>query len=82
MHTNKSPFEIRLDILLMAKEMLDREHDTEHQLAYALIERIESLTTYTPQETLDNLLPKMYSSAKIVEKAGPLLRFVQNPKPN
>jgi hypothetical protein len=77
--STKNPFEIRLELLKMAKEMMDRQYE-EASAAY-------STTVYTMAEKwnedvnvlLDKtkeMAPVMYSPTEIMEKAQELYSFV------
>ena len=79
---SKTPFEIRLDVLKMAHEMLDRETQLEQSAYLANIEalkttNISALATYIP----DNR-PRGYTSEDVVMRAKALNNFVNNKTTN
>ena len=75
MSANKNPFEIRLELLKMAKEMMDRQYDDQIGLAHAAMEQFKeqgkSVTEYFEKYT-----PKMYQPKEIMDKATELNTFV------
>jgi hypothetical protein len=75
MSANKNPFEIRLELLKMAKEMMDRQYDDQIGLAHAAMEQFKeqgkSVTEYFEKYT-----PKMYQPKEIMDKATELYTFV------
>ena len=75
MSANKNPFEIRLELLKMAKEMMDRQYDDQIDLAHAAMEQFKeqgkSVTEYFEKYT-----PKMYQPKEIMDKATELYTFV------
>ena len=77
--TNKNPYEIRLEILKMAKEMVDRQYE-EASNAYtvALYNFAEKWNKDIPellQQTAE-MRPQFYSPQEIMDKAQELYRFV------
>lgn len=73
--TNKNPFEIRLDILKMARDMLDKELELETQ---KYLQRI-SVAKETNIGNLDSVVedyPSMYTSNDVVVRASSLYNFV------
>jgi len=73
--SNKNPFEIRLETLKMAKEMMDKQVEMQEQFAYATLdawkEQGKDIADFWAQYT-----PKMYQPAEIVKKADELYQFV------
>jgi hypothetical protein len=73
---SKTPFEIRLDVLKMAQEMLNRESQLEEVEYLANIEALKTtnvgaLATYIPTQR-----PRGYSSDDVVERSKALYNFV------
>ncbi len=78
--TNKNGFEIRLEVLKMAKEMMDQQyseasnaywnaiHSTAEKWNTSLDEAIKQMSSLTP--------PTMYTPADIMSKAQELYGFV------
>jgi hypothetical protein len=73
--SNKNPFEIRFDTLAMAKEMLDREYETQMQRYYEAMEQARS-TNKDVTELFDKYMPKMYTPGEIAKQAEELYKFV------
>ena len=75
--TTKNPFEIRTDILAMAKEYMDRQYEISFQFAHqAFIESVNA-----GKVAADNWIeyaPKMYSIEELTKKAQELYGFVNS----
>jgi len=77
--TNKNGFEIRLEVLKMAKEMMDQQYNdasnaywsTLHSTAEKWNKSVEELVKHTQE-----LKPVMYTPADIMSKAQELYGFV------
>ena len=67
---NKNPFELRADILGMAKEYMDRQWEMNYSFANQLFEQGKK-TAEEVQETM-----KPYSTEELVKKANELYSFV------
>lgn len=78
--TNKTPFEVRLDILKMAQDMLNKETEINQSKFYAKLETLR--TSNSPVEEIngfiDTNMPKMYDSAEIVSRSTALYNFVSD----
>ena len=80
---NMNPFEVRLEVLKMAKEMADRNYDEMSNaynnnifnLAQAWNKSVEELFEQTSK-----LRPMMYDPAEIIQKAQELYGFVSEKK--
>mgnify|MGYP000412765097 CR=1 FL=1 len=68
--SNKNPFEIRADMLALAKDYMDQQYQVNIQLAEKLVEQ--------GQETLAELQEtyKMYSTEELMAKAKEMYSFV------
>ena len=74
--SNKNPFEIRTDVLGMAKEYLDKQYEV--NLAFAM--RAVDIATETGKATaaeIEKYVPKMYSTEELMSKAQELYSFIQ-----
>ena len=75
MSANKNPFEIRLEVLKMAKEMMDRQYEDQISLAHHAMEQFkeqgQSVTDF-----FETYTPKMYQPKEIMDKAAELYTFV------
>lgn len=77
--TTKNGFEIRLEVLKMAKDMMDQQYNdasnaywsTLHATAEKWNKSVEELVKQT-----QDMKPAMYSPAEIMEKAQELYGFV------
>jgi uncharacterized membrane protein len=79
---NKNAYEIRLEVLKMAKEMMDTQY-TETSNAYWLqIESVAKIWNKTIEDALEHSKtekPKMYTPSEIMEKANELYSFINKP---
>ena len=71
----KTPYEIRFDLLQMAKEMLDRQYDQSVQMAWQALEKSME-TNKTLYKDVEKYVPKMFTPEEIVEQAERLQGFV------
>jgi len=74
--SNKNPFEIRTDVLGMAKEYLDKQYEV--NLAFAM--RAVDIATETGKATaaeIEKYVPTMYSTDELMSKAQELYSFIQ-----
>jgi hypothetical protein len=81
--SNKNPFEVRLEVLKMAKDMLDQAYNESTQLAWSMVEKsaeYQNKSMSEMQTYLETLKPKMYSPQDIITKAGELYEFVTTKK--
>ena len=67
---NKNPFEIRAEMLQLAKDYMDQQYQMNIQFAEKMVEQ--------GQKTADELkdVYKMYSMAELMEKAKEMYSFV------
>jgi hypothetical protein len=68
--TNKNPFEIRTELLEMAKDYMDRQHEYNVQFA----ERAKEAGHQTMEQCKESY--KMYSMEDLMEKAKDMYTFV------
>lgn len=80
--SNKNPFEIRLEILKMAKEMMDRQYDETSAMWWSLSEKVAETANKSTSELVSksqelmSMKPTMYSPKEMMEKAQELYSFV------
>lgn len=67
--SNKNPFEIRSDILAMAKDYMDKQNELNMAFFNQMVE--------AGKKTLDEC-PKMYTMEELQEKAKEMYSFVSN----
>lgn len=84
MQGNKNPYEVRLDILKMAQEMLDREKQIEENTFFAKLETLRASNTSVDviNSFIDSNKPKMYDPSEVVARSSALYAFVNNSTTN
>lgn len=77
---NKTPFEVRLDVMKMAQEMLDKEQSIKMEKYNAKIRALQQdkMPGDMIIKYIDDEVPAMYSSNDILNKANELYDFVNN----
>ena len=73
--SNKTPFELRFDVLKMAKEMMDQQYDIAQNQYWTMINQAES-SAKDVTDVFEKYTPKMYQPKEIMEKAEELYKFV------
>lgn len=76
---NKSGFEIRLELLKMAKEMMDQQYHTSSNAYWNAINSLAETWNKSAAELIEQtkeMQPKMYDPKEIMEKASELYGFV------
>jgi cell fate (sporulation/competence/biofilm development) regulator YmcA (YheA/YmcA/DUF963 family) len=75
---NKTPYEVRLDVMKMAQEMLDRESQTEEAKFYMKLETLRTANASMNEinNFIDNYKPKVYNENDIVARSSTLYTFV------
>lgn len=79
---NKNPYEVRLDVLKLAQEMLDREHQTKEHVFFAKLETLRS-STVDPNvinSFIETEAPKMYDPQEVLARSTELYSFVTSKK--
>jgi hypothetical protein len=80
--SNKNPFEIRLEVLKMAKEMMDTNYQDAMNGWWNLVNVYAETANKTTEEFLNQsqemmkAKPEMYTPAQMMEKAQELYSFV------
>lgn len=72
---NKNPFELRFDVLKMAKEMMDQQYDIAQNQFYQMIDNAKE-QNQDIAEVFEKYTPKMYQPKEIMEKADELYKFI------
>lgn len=70
-----NPYQIRTDVLSMAKEMMDKSYDTQMQLAYSVMEQYKD-NAEQALEAWQRYVPKMYTPDEVKAQAEKLYEFV------
>jgi hypothetical protein len=73
--SNKNPFELRTDILAMAKDYMDRQQEVNMQFAHRAYEVALDAGKVTA-ETWKDFMPAQYSIDELTKKATELYTFV------
>lgn len=71
----KTPYEIRLDLLTMAKDMLDKQYETASTMAWQAFEKAaeENKEMY---KSFDQYIPKMFTPDEVLSQAEKLQEFI------
>lgn len=81
--TSKNGFEIRLEVLKMAKEMMDRQYDEASNGYWNTINNLAENWNKSASELIEqtsSMKPVMYSPSEMMEKAQELYTFVSSRK--
>ena len=80
--TSKTPYEVRLDVLKMAQEMIDREKQIDLNNQQAKLDLFMAQPKQPTPAELDAFIqantPKMYDSSDVVTRASGLYAFVND----
>jgi len=79
MSNSKNPFEIRLEVLKMAQEMVSNQWQDSQNLAWDMVNQIaeyQGKTITDLKDYYDALKPVMYTPQDVVSKANELYEFV------
>ena len=74
-----NPYQIRTDVLAMAKDMLDKQYDTQMKIAQAMFEANKENMDLATQ-AWNKYIPKMYTMEEVMEKANEMYSFVSEKK--
>lgn len=75
---SKTPFEIRLDVLKMAQEMLDREKNLEHATFLAQVNAMTINDSYAVPKYIDENKPVSYTAEDVIKRSQALYSFVND----
>lgn len=81
--TNKNGFEIRLEVLKMAKEMMDHQYSEASNLYWNSVQNLSETWNKSAAELVTQTLemkPTMYTPSEMMEKAQELYTFVSSRK--
>ena len=73
--SNKSPFELRFDVLKMAKDLMDQQYEIANQQYWTMVNQAEK-NSQDVKEVFEKYTPKMYQPQEIMSKAEELYKFV------
>jgi hypothetical protein len=71
----KNPYEIRFDLLKMAKDMLDRQYEQSAAMAWETMTKAME-TNESLYKEVDKYVPKMFSPEEIIDQAERLQKFI------
>ena len=74
-----NPYQIRYDVLNMAKEMLDKQYENQTELAWKAMEMYKD-NSEKVMEAYKSYIPKMYTPEEIKSQADKLYEFVTEKK--
>jgi hypothetical protein len=75
MSESKNPYELRFDVLSMAKEMMDRQYDLAVDATHMAMEKFGNAQT-DPIEFFKEYAPKMYQPKEVLGTARELYTFI------
>lgn len=76
-------FEIRLEILKMAKEMMDRQYQDSTNFYWGMVDNMVKMNQASVEKIMEQtkqFKPEMYDPMQIMEKAQELYKFVASGK--
>tara|TARA_B100000941_G_C28422500_1_gene509587 strand:+ start:671 stop:919 length:249 start_codon:yes stop_codon:yes gene_type:complete len=79
--TNKNPFEIRLEVLKMAKDMVTEQHATAMNTYWNTLDAAAETWNKSVEDLIvetQKMKPEMYTPQEIMKKAQELYSFVSN----
>lgn len=76
--SNKTPYEIRLDVLKMAQEMMDRESRMKEHKFNQTVETLRTIDIGSVEGYVHSNAPVMYSPEEVIAKASALYNFVSD----
>jgi hypothetical protein len=83
---NKNPFEVRLDVMKMAQEMLDKEHHAKEQKYLQKLEELKRLNGGSYGQDITNFIetnaPTAYTPEEVITRASTLYNFVSSSTKN
>jgi hypothetical protein len=81
---NKNPFEVRLDVMKMAQEMLETEHRTKMTKVQQKIDAMKAEKAPADQisKFIDDHTPQPYTPDEVVARSSALYNFVSTSTKN
>ncbi len=73
--SNKSPFEIRLEILKMSAELMQAEYASSVEFAQEVFDSVKDKTTMNTTQ-LDKFMPKPFNFDEMISKSKQFYDFV------
>lgn len=75
---NKNPFEVRLDVMKMAQEMLDKEYHVKEQKYLQKLDVMKVQKDPNIQSFIDANAPTLYTPEEVLTRANTLYNFVSS----
>ena len=72
---SKNPYEIRFDLLTMAKDMLDRQYEQASTMAWETMSKAME-TNVTLYKDVEKYVPKMFTPEEVIAQAEKLQSFI------
>ena len=77
--SSKNPFEVRLEVLKMAQDMMNQSYSESTQMAWSMIEKTAEYQNKSMEEMqkyFESIKPDMYTPDDVVKKANELYEFI------
>ena len=72
---SKNPYEIRFDLLTMAKEMLDRQYEQASTMAWETMTKAREHKAFIYKD-IEKYVPKMFTPEEVISQAEKLQSFI------
>ena len=72
---SKNPYEVRLETLKMAKEMVDQQFNLQMDLMFNMIDQAKE-SGENVKDAYDKYVPDMYKPEHVIDKAQELYKYV------
>ena len=79
---NKNPFEVRLDVMKMAQEMLDKEYYAKEQKYLQKLDVMKAQQASGIEKFIESNAPTAYTPEDVVTRASALYNFVADSSSN
>ena len=76
---SKNPYEVRLETLKMAKEMVDQQFNLQMDMMHRMIDQANDAGKDI-QDAYEKYVPNMYKPEHVIEKAQELYKYVSEKK--
>ena len=73
----KNPYEIRYDLLQMAKDMLDQQYNNASSMYWSAFEKAVQNNAELYKD-YEQYIPKMFTPEEVIEQAEKLQTFINN----
>ena len=72
---SKNPYEIRFDLLTMAKDMLDRQYEQASTMAWETMTKAMENNAFIYKD-IEKYVPKMFTPEEVIAQAEKLQSFI------